>query len=271
MRRFHQRLASGLRRQCVGEVACDGLNGQRAQQEAGVFGSGCDRQLALADPHRNPRGRYAEQLRGLFDRHQAREVGGHRDYLRPLNYAPDTACHGTSSYKMQLKWSFVIDLPRRRDQSLIGRLGKTTDGWEAKTERQKAERSSADRRNRDFETQTHSPASARTGPDDRTASWARPRPRHNAARDPLTAVATINRDNELSQTFKDIGERRWRLWLEGKPVRIAPDLADTLGRLRAVTSEIKTLSDLETKIPVSLWRPAKLPRGHPLRTIFHGL
>jgi hypothetical protein len=54
-------------------------------------------------------------------------------------------------------------------------------------------------------------------------------------------------------------------------VRIAPDLADMLGRLRAVTSEIKTLSDLETKIPVSLWRPAKLPRGHPLRTIFHGL
>src|ERR1700722_11614061 len=88
---------------------------------------------------------------------------------------------------------------------------------------------------------------------------------------PLTAVATINRDNELSQTFRNIGERRWRLWLEGEPVRIAPDLADMLGQLRAVTSEIKTLSDLETKIPVSLWRPAKLPRGHPLRTIFHGL
>ena len=88
---------------------------------------------------------------------------------------------------------------------------------------------------------------------------------------PLTAVATINRDNELSQTFRNIGERRWRLWLEGKPVRIAPDLADTLGRFRAVRSEIKTLSDIETKIPASLWRPANLPRGHPLRTIFRGL
>ena len=88
---------------------------------------------------------------------------------------------------------------------------------------------------------------------------------------PLTAVATINRDKELSQTFRNIGERRWRLWLEGKPVRIAPDLADTLGRLRAVRSKIKTLSDIETKIPASVWRPAKLPRGHPLRAIFRGL
>jgi len=33
---------------------------------------------------------------------------------------------------------------------------------------------------------------------------------------PLTAVATINRDKELSQTLRDLGERRWRLWLEGK-------------------------------------------------------
>ena len=88
---------------------------------------------------------------------------------------------------------------------------------------------------------------------------------------PLTAVATINRDNELSQTFRNIGERRWRLWLEGEPVRIAPDLADTLGQFRAVTSEMKTLSDIETKIPANLWRPANLPRGHPLRTIFRGL
>jgi hypothetical protein len=88
---------------------------------------------------------------------------------------------------------------------------------------------------------------------------------------PLTAVATINRDNELSQTFRNIGERRWRLWLEGKPVRIARDLADTLGRFTAVTSEMKTLSDIETKIPASVWRPANLPRGHPLRRIFRGL
>jgi len=88
---------------------------------------------------------------------------------------------------------------------------------------------------------------------------------------PLTAVATINRDNELSQTFRNIGERRWRLWLEGKPVRIAPDLADTLGQFKAVRSKIKTLRDIETKIPASVWRPAKLPRGHPLRAIFRGL
>ena len=54
-------------------------------------------------------------------------------------------------------------------------------------------------------------------------------------------------------------------------MRIAPDLADTLGQFRAVTSEMKTLSDIETKIPANLWRPAKLPRGHPLRAIFRGL
>ena len=77
---------------------------------------------------------------------------------------------------------------------------------------------------------------------------------------PLAAVATIKRDNELSQKFRNIGERRWRLWLEGKPVRIAPDLADTLGRLRAITSKIKRLSDIETKIPANLWKPKRLPR-----------
>lgn len=88
---------------------------------------------------------------------------------------------------------------------------------------------------------------------------------------PLTAIATVNRLCELSQAFKSVGERRWRLWLEGYPVRIAPDLADTLGRLKAVTSEIKTLSDIETKVPANLWKPANLPRGHPLRMIFRGL
>jgi hypothetical protein len=88
---------------------------------------------------------------------------------------------------------------------------------------------------------------------------------------PLTAVATINRDNELTQTFRNIGERRWRLWLEGKPVRIAPDLADTLGQFKAVRSEIKTLSDIETKIPASVWKTTNMPRGHPLRTILRGL
>jgi hypothetical protein len=88
---------------------------------------------------------------------------------------------------------------------------------------------------------------------------------------PPIAIETINRLIELSQTFKSVGERRWRLWLEGHPVRIAPDLADTLGQLKPVTSEIKRLSDIETKIPVSLWKPANLPRGHPLRTIFRRL
>ncbi|HMD49426.1 MAG TPA: hypothetical protein VKG79_10025 [Bryobacteraceae bacterium] len=105
------------------------------------------------------------------------------------------------------------------------------------------------------------------------------KPRHGLGRGrgttaleyPLTAIATINRHNELSQTIKDVGERRWRLWLENNLVRIAPDLADTLGRLRAITSEIKTLSDIETKIPANLWKPTNLPRGHPLRTIFRGL
>ena len=89
---------------------------------------------------------------------------------------------------------------------------------------------------------------------------------------PLSAIATVNRLIELSETFKDIGERRWRLWLEDRAVRIAPDLADTLGRLRAVASEIKSLSDIETKIlHVSVWTPPNMPRGHPLRTIFRGL
>jgi hypothetical protein len=88
---------------------------------------------------------------------------------------------------------------------------------------------------------------------------------------PLTAIATVIRLNELSQTIKSVAERRWRLWLEEHPVRIAPDLADTLGRFNAVRLEIKTLSDIETKIPASLWKPKNLPRGHPLRTAFRGL
>jgi hypothetical protein len=84
-------------------------------------------------------------------------------------------------------------------------------------------------------------------------------------------VSKINRLKELRREFKKVVEWRWRLWLEGYPVRIAPDLADTLGQLRPITSKIKTLSDIETKIPASLWRPAKMPRGHPLRTIFRDL
>ena len=80
---------------------------------------------------------------------------------------------------------------------------------------------------------------------------------------PLIAIATINRVNELRKVSKKVAEWRWHLWLEDYAVRIAPDLADTLGRLRAITSEIKTLSDIETKmIPASLWQPANMRRGN---------
>jgi hypothetical protein len=57
----------------------------------------------------------------------------------------------------------------------------------------------------------------------------------------------------------------------GRDRGTTPHLAGTLGRFKAVTSQMKTLSDIETKIPANLWRPANLPRGHPLRTIFRGL
>lgn len=88
---------------------------------------------------------------------------------------------------------------------------------------------------------------------------------------PFIAIATTKRLMELSETVKDVGERRWRLWLEGHTVRIAPDLADTLGRFNAIASKIKTLSDIEATIPASLWKPKHFPRGHPLRMIFRGL
>jgi hypothetical protein len=88
---------------------------------------------------------------------------------------------------------------------------------------------------------------------------------------PLIAIATIHRLNELSH-IRSVDELRWRLWREDHRVRIARDLADTLGRFRAAASKIKTLSDIEKKIlPVSMWKPANMPRGHPLRTIFRGL
>jgi hypothetical protein len=86
---------------------------------------------------------------------------------------------------------------------------------------------------------------------------------------PEIAVATINRLNQLPQ--KDVEEKRWVLWLEGYPVRIAPDLADTLQRLSVVASQIKTLDDIETKIPADLWKPAHMPRGNPLRVILRDL
>jgi hypothetical protein len=86
---------------------------------------------------------------------------------------------------------------------------------------------------------------------------------------PKIAISNINRLNQMPR--KGVEEKRWVLWLEGYPVRIAPDLADTLDRLRIVTSKIKTLDDIETKIPASLWKPANIPRGNPLRVMFRGL
>jgi hypothetical protein len=86
---------------------------------------------------------------------------------------------------------------------------------------------------------------------------------------PKSAIATINRLNQLRR--RDVEEKRWLLWLEGYPVRIGPDLADTLHRFRAVASDIKTIDDIETKIPAGLWKPANMPRGNPLRVILRDL
>jgi hypothetical protein len=84
---------------------------------------------------------------------------------------------------------------------------------------------------------------------------------------PATAVKTIHRIHELRKEFKEVEEWRWRLWCDGYPVRIAPDLADPLNRLQTLISQIKTLEDVETKI-IPLLKPAYMPRGHPLRVIF---
>ena len=55
-------------------------------------------------------------------------------------------------------------------------------------------------------------------------------------------------------------------------MRIAPDLAKTLGRVRAlvlnIKTNIKTLDDIETKILAHLWGSSNLPRGNPLRADF---
>jgi hypothetical protein len=92
---------------------------------------------------------------------------------------------------------------------------------------------------------------------------------------PAVSVAIIKRIIELRRNFKKVDEWRWRLWLEGYPVRIAPDLAKALDRSRALATNIKmnikTLDDIETKIFAHLWGPADLPRGNPLRAIFRGL
>ena len=78
-----------------------------------------------------------------------------------------------------------------------------------------------------------------------------------------SAVAAINRYNELSRT-----ERRWRMWLEDYPVRIAPDLAKTFDRISAARQQISTLSDIERMIPGSLLKSAS---DLALQTIFRGL
>lgn len=89
---------------------------------------------------------------------------------------------------------------------------------------------------------------------------------------PAVAVAIIKRIIELRRNFKKVDEWRWRLWLEGYPVRIAPDLANALDRSRALATNIKTniksLDDIETKIFPVLWGLGNLPRGNPLRLIF---
>jgi hypothetical protein len=84
-------------------------------------------------------------------------------------------------------------------------------------------------------------------------------------------VSTIKRLNELRREFKDVAEWRWRLWLEGRPVRIAPDLAATLDQFGALISTIKTVDDIETKMSARLWKWTDMPRGNPLRLIFRDL
>lgn len=84
-------------------------------------------------------------------------------------------------------------------------------------------------------------------------------------------VAKINRLNELRREFKKVNEWRWRLWLEGYAVRIAPDLADTLAQLRARKPKIRTVGDIEEMISTVLWKPIDMPRGNPLRVIFREL
>jgi hypothetical protein len=88
----------------------------------------------------------------------------------------------------------------------------------------------------------------------------------------MAEVSKIKRLNELRRDFKKVAEWRWRLWLEDYPgVRIAPDLADTLDRVRARLPKIRTVGDIEAMISASFWKPIDLPRGNPLRVIFHDL
>src|SRR5262249_47676546 len=84
-------------------------------------------------------------------------------------------------------------------------------------------------------------------------------------------VSKIKRLKELRRESKTVVEWGWRVWLDGYPVRIAPDLADTLDRFRPLASKIKTLDDIETEISASLWKPTDMPRGNPLRVILRDL
>ena len=88
---------------------------------------------------------------------------------------------------------------------------------------------------------------------------------------PKLEVCKINRLNELRREFKKVAEWRWRLWLEGYSVRIAPDLADTLDQLIARAPKVRTVGDVETMISAGLWKPIDVPRGNPLRVILRDL
>jgi hypothetical protein len=88
---------------------------------------------------------------------------------------------------------------------------------------------------------------------------------------PTAEVAKIGRLLELRQQFKRVFDWRWVLWLENHRVRVAPDLAGALKRFEDSTSRIRTLHDIETRILDYIPDPVDLPRGDPLRLIFHGL
>jgi hypothetical protein len=87
---------------------------------------------------------------------------------------------------------------------------------------------------------------------------------------PMIAVAQINRLNELRREFKGVEEWRWHLWCEGYSVRIGVALDRTMGRLRVLASQIKTIDDIETKI-LPLLKPAYTGRSNPLRVIFRDI
>jgi hypothetical protein len=84
------------------------------------------------------------------------------------------------------------------------------------------------------------------------------------------SIATLRRFEQLHEGIKDIEECRWQLWcVENHKVQIAPHLAKTLDECRILTTEIKDLEDMTTKL-IPLLKPAYMPRGNPLRVIFRG-